>query len=143
MLAAVAMVAAGCGTPAPPELTVYADGTAIELAPINYCDVRVTNCHPDTAATGRLNVRPGKPVQISVPTDVAESPWVVSAWSEASGGEPRQKYFGPDKAFSYTARPNGPKDRLLEIQVLQLGAAVDEAGSLLARGHWQLVLEAG
>lgn len=142
ILAVVALFTTGCGASEHlPELTVYADGTAIELAPINYCDVRVTDCQPNAAAGGQLKARPGKPVQISVPTEVAETPWVVSVWTESGGDQPRQEFFGPDKAFSYTAQPKNPEDRVVEIQVLQLGAAVDPEGNLLARGHWQLALK--
>lgn len=140
VLATAALAVSGCGTPGPPELTAYADGEAIELAPVTYCDVLVQHCEANPNAQQHLLLRPGKPVQLSVPTQVAESPWAVSVWSTHDPQTPRQEFLAPGEAFSYTARPHDPRGQIVEIQVLQLGAAQDTAGNLLARGLWTLQL---
>lgn len=147
VLAALATVAAmfiaSCATAGPPAITVFADGTAIELAPVNYCDIRVVRCETNAGAKGTLTIRTGQPVQISVPPEVAKSPWLVYTQSITSDGETlpvEQHYFGPGKAFAYTARPGEPRERLLVIEVHQAGAAFADDGSPIARGLWSLEL---
>ena len=147
LLSALALVSTGCSTSGPPELTVYADGTAIELAPVKYCDVSVQNCQTNAGAKQQLLVRPGKPVQLSVPTEVAESPWVVYQQAVTADGETlpvKTEYFGPGEAFAFTAQPARPDEQLLVIEVQQLGAAefTDDSGEtqILARGLWTLEL---
>ncbi|MGH3433243.1 MAG: DUF2771 family protein [Thermocrispum sp.] len=142
LLAALGLVLAGCGTQGPPELTVYADGRAVELAPVQYCDVQVSDCDANPGAKARMTLRPGRPLQISVPAGVAESPWVVYVQSTDAEGKPqpvRQRFFGPDEAFAYTARP-GPGQRLLTVEVQQAGGRFDPDGQLLARGVWAVQL---
>lgn len=142
LLAALALVVTGCTTYGPPELTVFADGRAIELAPVQYCDIQVTDCDANPGARARMTLRPGQPVQISVPTDVAESPWVVYVQSADAKGRPqpvKEQYFGPDEAFAYTARPE-PGQRLLTVEVQQAAGRFDEDGQLLTRGIWAVRL---
>ena len=71
LLAALASTVAGCSASGPPELTVYADGKTMQLAPVQYCDVRVTECEANPQAAGLMTVRPDRPMQISVPPEVA------------------------------------------------------------------------
>lgn len=140
LLAGTALTVTGCSAPEPPEITFYADGTAVEVAPVKYCDVRITRCTTDDRAHGRLVVRPGRPVQISVPPQVAETPWTVFVQAVDADGNPlppREHTFVPDKAFAYTARPANPDERIAVIEVHQAGVA---ANQLVSRGVWTLEL---
>ncbi|WP_028849606.1 DUF2771 family protein [Thermocrispum municipale] len=141
LLAALALVA-GCSAPSPPEVTVYADGKAVQLAPVQYCDVQVTDCQANPQAAGTLTLRPGKPMQISVPPDVADSPWVVYVQTVDAQGKPQpvqRTFFAPDESYAYTARP-APGQRLLTVEVQQAGARFDQNGEVLARGVWSVQL---
>ncbi|MGH3950094.1 MAG: DUF2771 family protein [Pseudonocardiaceae bacterium] len=160
-LAAVAgavLLTSACSEVGPPVLTVYADGETITVEPSQYCDVQVTSCEPGGGAQGSLQVRPGLPVQISVPGEVADDPWLVNVQSVAADGAllpVEQEVFTPGRAHAYTAQPAGPDARILVIEVQQIGVAfaadgegnpiLDEAGNpqLVARGLWTLELQAG
>lgn len=155
LTALIALVTAGCATDEPPRITVYSDGTALRLAPVQYCDVTVRECDAAPAAKGSLTTRPGQPVQISIPESVSETPWLVNLQSINEDGDPlpvRQEFFSPGKTLAYTARPGKPDERLLVVEIHQLGAAyagnddntpiTDEFGNpqLVARGVWSLEL---
>jgi hypothetical protein len=81
-LAAVTAIAglalAGCSKPAP-ELTFYGDGHSLQLDSTLSCTI--VQCANSVARyvnnTGEMTVRPGYPVQISVPRALAESYWQV------------------------------------------------------------------
>ena len=145
----------GCSTVGPPEVTFYADGHTVNAAPFQYCDVLVRNCTKGNPAS--LKVRAGKPVQISVPSDVADTPWLVITQYVDASGEPKvkQQFFAPKAKLAYTATGDAPTDSVLVVEVQQLGAAfaadaqgnpiLDENGNpqLVARGIWSLQLKPG
>ncbi|WP_007024944.1 DUF2771 family protein [Saccharomonospora iraqiensis] len=154
-LAAGAAVLAGCSAPAPPEVTFYADGESVRAEPWRYCDAQVTSCesHGERPV---LDVRAGEPVQISVPADVAETPWLVNVQYTDSAGTVRpirQEVFTPGERHAYTAVPQAPAEQLLVVEVQQLGGAyaadaqgnpiVDESGrpQLVARAVWALRID--
>ncbi|MFO7190815.1 MULTISPECIES: DUF2771 family protein [Thermocrispum] len=142
LLAALASTVAGCSASGPPELTVYADGKTMQLAPVQYCDVRVTECEANPQAAGLMTVRPDRPMQISVPPEVAESPWLVYVQSVDAQGRPQpvqHEFFSPGEAYAYTARP-APGQRLLTVEIQQAGAAFDDSGVIVARGVWSVQL---
>lgn len=143
----VAVVLTGCGSQGSdhPELTVYADGSTATVSATRYCDVVVSDCEHDADAETSMALRPGQPAQISVPGEMSETPWLVNVQSVTAAGEPlepQQEVFTPaDGRLAYTARPDNPDDRLLVVEVQQLGAAfVQQEGAaepeLLARGLW-------
>ncbi len=155
-LAAGAAVLAGCSAPAPPEVTFYADGESVRAEPLRYCDALVTSCEPEPGEPAVLDVRAGEPVQISVPADVAETPWLVNVQytdSEGTVRPIRQDVFTPDERHAYTAVPQAPAEQLLVVEVQQLGGAyaadaqgnpiVDESGQpqLVARAVWALRID--
>ncbi|RJO78793.1 DUF2771 domain-containing protein [Nocardia panacis] len=58
-----------------PQITAYAHGRAITVAPYEYCTVRMQDCrHGETA---QLPVPSGYPLQISLPKQVTEAPWLA------------------------------------------------------------------
>lgn len=153
LAAGIALLGSACGKVGPPELTFYAEGSAIEVAPALYCDVRVTACEAGGGGSDVLTARPGMPVHISVPFEVADSPWLVNVQSIAADGTVlpvRQRFFGPGKAYAFSAAPARPDERILVVEVHQLGAAyaadaqgnpiLDESGAPqpVARGVWIL-----
>lgn len=121
LLAAGALVTAGCGQAGPPQLTVYADGSTITVAPVAYCDVEVSDCVSDTAAAATLPIRPDQPAQVSVPGDVAETPWWVVVQTVDADGKPlppSRQFFAQGTRHAFTAQP-GPGERLLVVEVQQ------------------------
>jgi len=159
LLAAGALTLTGCSaTAGPPEVTFFADGHTVDAEPIVHCDALVSQCDesPDAAAT--LQVRPGKPVQISVPSEVGDTPWLVNVQFTNAQGElqpVKQQFFSPGDRLAYTATGDAPDDQIVVVEVQQLGAAyaADQAGNpvldengnpqLVARAFWSLQVEPG
>ncbi|PRX50237.1 uncharacterized protein DUF2771 [Prauserella shujinwangii] len=155
LLTGGALVTAGCSAPGAPEVSFYADGDTVRAQPLIYCDALVRDCERGgTAAT--LKARPGEPVQVSVPADVAETPWAVNVQYLGPDGSPRpvrQEVFTDGEQHAYTARPDSPEGQLVVVEIQQLGAAyaanergepiLDEAGQpqLVVRGVWSLQVE--
>ena len=113
-LAAVALLAAGCGSGTPPEVTFTAADTSVTARPTQYCDLKLTECSDDAAAPVRLAVPAGTPLRVAVPDDVAEAPWHVVFSYRNEGGEQvdaRSPLFAADAAARLhpdAARPGGP-----------------------------------
>ena len=55
-LAAVALLAAGCGSGTPPQVTFTAADSSVTARPTQYCDLKLTECSDDAAAPVRLAV---------------------------------------------------------------------------------------
>ncbi|MFE9743743.1 DUF2771 family protein [Saccharothrix saharensis] len=142
------VVLSGCAAaPTAPEVTFYADGRTVNVRPSQFCDLQSENCDVDPDAVGVLRVRPGKPVQISVPGDLADTAWSVKFTYRNAQGEPqeplRSKLFTErDPKYAYTLVLPKPDDRLDTVEVQQYGARI-EAGTtgafdFVARGTWIL-----
>jgi hypothetical protein len=83
-VAAVVTLAVHNTTKPDPELTAYAHGKSVTVAPYRYCTVagvadtgRLSlNCR-QSDLTVPLNVPAGYPLQISLPKKIADAPWVM------------------------------------------------------------------
>ncbi|GAB3507344.1 DUF2771 family protein [Amycolatopsis cihanbeyliensis] len=154
VVACAAFVAAGCSAPGAPQVTFFVDGDSVQAAPLMHCDVRVRSCEQGGTAT--LPARPGYPVQVSVPAEVSDAPWVViTQYANASGErqEPKWRFFSPGTRHAYTVTGDRPGDQVLTVEIQQVGAAyaADQAGDpllddsgdpqLVTRGIWILRIE--
>ncbi|NIJ10318.1 hypothetical protein FHU38_000662 [Saccharomonospora amisosensis] len=155
LLAGGAVTVAGCSAPSAPEITFYADGESATAEALSYCDAKLTSCETG-GEPANLRVREGKPVQVSLPSDVSSTPWALNVQFLGADGKPRpvrQQVFTDGKQHAYTVVPDSPGDQLLVVEVQQLGAAyaadeqgnpiVDENGQpqLVVRGVWSLQIE--
>ncbi|MCP2169287.1 Protein of unknown function (DUF2771) [Goodfellowiella coeruleoviolacea] len=145
--AAGLVLVAGCAAAPLPEVTFYAAGTTITVHPTQHCDVKVEQCAaPDPNAEGRLRVPAGRPLQISVPAEVAQAPWqVVFSYHDANGTpqpDSRSDVFPAGERYAYTLTLPNPTDQLDTVEVHQYGAAVQvsETGEaeFLTRSTWVL-----
>ncbi|MFD8496532.1 DUF2771 family protein [Amycolatopsis sp. NPDC059657] len=157
MVASLAVGAAlltGCSAPGEPEVTFFADGKTIRIEPTVHCDVFSGTCKQSQANPASLKARPGKPVQISVPAEIAETPWKVIVVYANSKGELQpaiEKRFPINKQYAYTASTPNPGDQILGIEVQQPAPAVEQGklvveddGTpvLVMRAFWSLQIEA-
>ncbi|MGC7098020.1 DUF2771 family protein [Amycolatopsis lurida] len=155
VLAGGAFVLSGCSPVPPPEVTFFADGNTVRTGPFIHCDARVASCEQNDGAEARLKVRPGKPVQISLPKEIVDTPWLVNVqYQDAAGNlQPvKQEFFSPGRQHAYTATA-GPGDQLVVVEIQQISAATaidgtgaaieDEQGNpqLVVRGIWTLQVE--
>ena len=145
LLAAGGLLAlSSCSVPNP-EITFFSSGRSVTVAPIQYCDVKDQHCAADGSAARSLNVIPGQPVQISVPQEIADTPWQVAArFRDASGSEYAScsPLFGVGKQFAYTVYAPHSGDQLVLIEIYQSSGtfALTAAGDVYTpiRGTWVL-----
>ncbi|OLT43871.1 hypothetical protein BJF85_21020 [Saccharomonospora sp. CUA-673] len=147
VLAGAALALTGCSEHQP-EVTFYADGQSTAAAPMVYCDEIVSDCQ-DQGPPIDLDVRPGQPVQISLPSEAVDTPWViiVQYFNPETGEETlEQEAFTDGQRYAYTATPPTDQDRVAVVEIQQIGAAyaADQEGTPLADedGQPQLVARA-
>jgi hypothetical protein len=118
---------AGCGQQAAPKVTFSVDGRSAQTAPIRYC-----------------NVPAGRPVQISVPEQVTETPWQV-VFRYHRDGEPvggRSEVFTPGARQEYTLQvPEAGTLETLEVQQFGAPELVDGEPKFRIRAVWVLAAE--
>jgi hypothetical protein len=144
--AAVALLAAGCGSDTPPEVTFSAADASVTARPTQYCDLKLTECADDAGAPVRLAVPAGTPLRVTVPNGIAEAPWHVVFSYRNEGGEQvdaRSPLFAADQQRDYTLTLPTPTDRLVTAQVQQFGPApqINENTNEIEfpiRGSWVL-----
>jgi Protein of unknown function (DUF2771) len=122
-----ALLLAGCASeqPPPPQVTFAAGAASIVARPAQYCDVELTECLTDVAAPVQLAVPPGTSLQVTVPPEIAQTPWqVVFSYADAAGTptDERSTVFAPDERSAWTLELAAPEDRLLTAEVQQYGA---------------------
>ncbi|MGH3586726.1 MAG: DUF2771 family protein, partial [Pseudonocardia sp.] len=124
VLPLAALLLAGCATEQPPpQVTFTAGGASAVARPAQYCDLELTECLTDVAAPVTLSVPPDTPLQVSVPPEIAQTPWqVVFSYADAAGAtvDERSPVFAPDERADWTLSP-APTGRLLTAEVQQYG----------------------
>jgi uncharacterized protein DUF2771 len=125
---AALLLVAGCAgedpPPPPPQVTFTAGAASIVARPAQHCDVELTQCLTDVAAPVRLAVPPGTPVQVTVPPEIAQTPWqVVFSYADAAGTptDERSPVFVPNARSDWSLELGAPEDRLLTAEVQQYG----------------------
>jgi hypothetical protein len=120
-----AALLAGCGAEQPPPEVGFAAGDArVTARPTQYCNLEFTDCRNDDGAPVELAVPAGTPVEISVPEEIASTPWhVVYRYRDAAGQQidERSSVFTPGQRDSYLLELPDPRGRLLTAQVQQFG----------------------
>jgi hypothetical protein len=122
-LVAAALVLGGCTAPRP-DVTFYANRAAIAAQPALWCQVDTTaltfDCpQPDARNVARLTVHAGDPVQVNVPTEVGDGPWLIYfQYLDRSDlvKDGRTAVFD-DGRLAYTLRPLDVTDQLLRVEV--------------------------
>lgn len=151
-LAGLALVLTACSDPPPPplpEVTFSVDATSVSARPFLHCDVLVTKCDRDTGAQASMRVPPGTGVRVTVPGEVAESPWSVAIQYRTAAGEQKEPEtvatFVPNESREYTVSLPNAGDQLQTVEVKQAGAKQDAAAAgdiqLLARAVWSLQVQ--
>lgn len=119
------LLLAACGSEPPPPQVTFAAGTASVVArPTQACDLKFTECRNDPEAPVKLTVPPGTPLQVSVPDDVAKTPWqIVFTYRDTAGAQQDQRstVFAAGERSTYTLELPTPTDRLIVAQVQQYG----------------------
>lgn len=142
---------AGCSDDpeTPPEVTFATDGRTVTVRPFRYCDAEVTECSEDRAAVAYLRVPAGLPVDVTVPEEVASTPWSVTIGYVTAAGEQKDQMLGvftKGEQDTFTARPPAPGDTIRTVEVKQAGGRIEDVGGqqqVVPRGVWSLQLQTG
>lgn len=124
LLPLVAVLVLSACSSAPPEVTFAAAGASAVARPTQYCDIELDDCTGDASAPVTLAVPPGTPLQVTVPEDIAQTPWqVVFSYRDANGtqSDERSPVFAPGERTEWTLQLATPDDRLLTAEVQQYG----------------------
>jgi hypothetical protein len=154
LLVVVLLVLAGCSSneppaaPPQPRIDFLVADKKVAAKPFLYCDVKVEDCRRDNAAMIKMPVPPGTPVRVTVPKEVADTPWsVVIQYSVA--GEQKAPVtvatFAPGKETTYEALPAEPGAQLQTVEVKQAGGVLvqGQAGpEPVTRAAWSLQVTA-
>lgn len=132
LLAVAGIALAGCSAPAEPQITFYSHGDSVEVEPARYCDATGENCAPPPAnPVGELPVPEKAPLQISVPEEVATTPWQVAFIYRSTDGQERDgrsPVFAPNERHAFTLHLPPDGARLEHVEVQQFSAMLT-AGS--------------
>jgi hypothetical protein len=149
LLACAPLAACSDDPPPRPEVTFEVDGNKVSTRPFQYCDVMVTECDKENGAQAKMKVPPGKNVLVTVPGDVADSPWSVVVQYKTAAGEQKQPEtvatFVPNEQSTYTVQLPNAGDQLQTVEIKQASAKQEPGASseiqLLARAVWSLQVE--
>ncbi|WP_040794398.1 DUF2771 domain-containing protein [Nocardia higoensis] len=123
-----------------PEITAYAHGTAVTVAPYQYCDLRLvgedrlemSDCRQNPVVD--LETPPGYPLQLSLPPAIADAPWqglLVYALPGDNQILTREIYHSDYEpgtvALTIDSRPT-PDLRLIGVEIQLPVPAIDETG---------------
>ncbi len=132
LLAGLAL--AGCEKPEP-SITWYGNGSSTNVGPTVYCELTAEaapDCSQTDGPTARLALNQGDFVQVNIPSEVAEQPWVL-VWNYTDSATTNTSERSPvntdGHTLSYVIRP--PADKQLaqvDLQVLTLVAGQNDAG---------------
>ncbi|GEM30378.1 hypothetical protein NN3_13850 [Nocardia neocaledoniensis NBRC 108232] len=92
-----------------PVVTVYGGGETVEAEPFGYCNLATGACE-NFEHTYYLLVPSGDPVQVSLPSAIAEAPWVVLQRFERPSGERE------DRVMSWLDFPEGVRALSIDTQ---------------------------
>ncbi|WP_069162171.1 DUF2771 domain-containing protein [Nocardia altamirensis] len=105
-----------------PEITAYAHGRTVTVAPYVYCTVRLEDCR--FGKTVELEVPPDYPLQLSLPKKIAEAPWMARLVYVLPNGDRVDRVVShndfPDGALAITIESRPEPDLRLAGVELQL-----------------------
>ncbi|NIL76739.1 DUF2771 domain-containing protein [Rhodococcus sp. Eu-32] len=111
-----------------PSITAFADGRTIDVQPYLYCPVDQPLCGSDGESV-TLPVREGRPLQLSLPSEIASAPWILAAvYSDESGSDAVETdtLYLPDSTSAVTVPPVDDQGRaLLGVEVRLPSGVID------------------
>jgi hypothetical protein len=151
LLVVVLLVLAGCSSNEPPaavsrpSIDFTVAGRKTTAKPFLYCDIKVEDCRRDTAAMIKLPVPPGTAVTVTVPKEVADTPWSVVIQYKTAAGEQKDPVtvgtFAPGKQTTFDAIPPEAGAQLQTVEVKQAGGVLLQSESgpePVTRAAWSL-----
>lgn len=118
-----------------PQVSAYSHGVATRIGPFQFCDVLdPTDCVP-AGQQGELAVTERDPVQLSVPSSIAEAPWRLLRVYE-DPVDTTETVYRPGTRLAVTIPTVDPqRGRLTGIAVQLLTLVQDETGEVFEIPH--------
>jgi len=132
-------------------VTFYGNRTAVDVEPGVWCQVDkaalTISCPPTpgTGTAGHLTMAPGQPLQVNVPTEIGDDPWLVTfGYSDAAGKTQtgRTEVF-TDGRLAYTLQSLPSGAQLVRVEVdsgLVPTQATDGSTVIAASRTWVLLI---
>ena len=121
--------------PQRPEISAYSRGQLTRVGPYRYCNVLNLEDCENYETEGELGVDERGPVQLSVPTSIGRTPWLLRGFYN----DPRDStldVFRPNSRLAVTIPTVGSNGGKLNRVVVQLLTLVqDEKGDLFPMPH--------
>lgn len=143
----VLVVRATSGPSSPGDVTFAAGGAATSVGAGQFCDVAVTECDGDPEAVAVLRVPPNTPLAVTVPEEVASTPWQLAfTFRDAAGAtqQGRSPVFPPGSTPTFTLVLPAASDQLTSAEVQQYGARITQGPNGLefaTRATWVLSVD--
>lgn len=143
----VLVVRATAGPSSPGDVVFAAGGVRAEVGASQFCDVQVTECGSDPEASGVLRVPPNTPLTVTVPEEVAGTPWQLAFTFRDTAGtiqQGRSPVFAPGTSPAFTLVLPAPADQLESAEVQQYGARISQGPNGLefaTRATWVLSID--
>jgi hypothetical protein len=114
-----------------PVVTAYAHGKTVTVAPFMYCTVKLQDCR--YGETVQLQVPEGYPLQLSLPPEIADAPWLAQLIYIMPNGDKVDRVVNhtnyPEGALAVTiASKPEPEMRLIGVELQLPILARDETG---------------
>jgi uncharacterized protein DUF2771 len=154
LLVLVVLVLAGCSSNEPaevpqPKISFTVADKKVSAKPFLYCDVKVEDCRRNNAAMIKMPVPPGTSVHVTVPKEVADTPWSVVIQYKTAAGEQKNPVtvatFAPGKETTYEALPPEAGAQLQTVEVKQAGGVLVQGSNgpePVTRAAWSLQVTA-
>jgi hypothetical protein len=143
----VLVVRATAGPSSPGDVVFGAGGARVEVGASQFCDIQVTDCGSDPEAAGVLRVPPNTPLTVTVPEEVASTPWQLAfTFRDAAGAvqQGRSPVFAPGTTPAFTLVLPAAADQLESAEVQQYGARISQGPNGLefaTRATWVLSID--
>lgn len=129
-----------------PTITAFADGRSVVVEPYLYCPVDAPLCETD-GASATVPVRPGHPLQLSLPTEITSAPWILAAvYADGDGAVESDTLYLPDEKLGLTVAPVDDDGReLLGVEIRLPSGVIDtdtQQEEIISHAIWSIATKA-
>ncbi|QNG21137.1 DUF2771 domain-containing protein [Rhodococcus triatomae] len=122
--------------PRPVTVTAFADGTSVTVPPFQYCTMDLQDCTEGDVTI--LELRPGSPLQLSLPSEVSSVRWrLLAVYETADGGTVEEQLFAPGDASAVTV-PSSIENPLIGVEIQLPSSVVDEQERPFVHAVWSI-----
>ncbi len=145
IVVATALLVRGQHSP-PPALTVGTDRSIAQVEPTVWCDLKLTECIPRPMSMAEIAAQPvtvlpvaiGSTLSLSVPHQVSEGPWMLTATYATPTGIDFQEWLHRSGTMATQRLESSPDRVLLGIEVKPFSTVIYDAPDGLESGQGEI-----